>query len=99
MIDLAQSFLLALLVVVLAIQVWQLWSGGGQKESIWTVKLEPGDGLIVKMPATTPESRMDKISEQLSACYPGHPVLVVSGAIDIGIIERNLAEREPRHDN
>lgn len=61
-------------------------------EHVQVLRLEPGDTLVLKTPRALTADQADRIRQQLEARFPGYPALVISGDMDLSVIEQQAAD-------
>lgn len=57
-------------------------------EHVQVLRLEPGDTLVLKVPRELTAEQADDVRQQLEARFPGYPALVMSGDMDLSVVEQ-----------
>lgn len=57
-------------------------------EHVQVLRLEPGDTLVLKTPRALTADQADRVRQQLEDRFPGYPALVISGDMDLSVVEQ-----------
>lgn len=56
-------------------------------DTIKALKVGPGEAVLLQLPFNTEQGSADKLAFQVRRSWPGVPVLIVAGEVEVSVVE------------